>query len=92
MSLRDGAVTVTPAYAFLPASRHDAMALSARNRNAGTITSIAVEGPIVEVVLDVGGENGIDATITSGSVDRLDLSEGDETTAVVKASDVMLSN
>ncbi|MFD1515586.1 TOBE domain-containing protein [Halomarina rubra] len=68
------------------------MALSARNRIEGTVTNITVEGPVAEVVLDVGGGNEIAATITSGSVERLGLAEGDEATAVVKASDVMLSN
>ncbi|WP_254534797.1 TOBE domain-containing protein [Halomarina litorea] len=67
------------------------MALSARNRLTGTVRSIEVEGPIAEVVLDVDGSE-VTATITSGSVDRLGLEEGDEATAVVKASDVMLAN
>jgi molybdopterin-binding protein len=68
------------------------MALSARNRIEGTVTSITVEGPVAEVVVDVGGGNEMTATITSGSAERLGLSEGDEATAVVKASDVMVAN
>jgi molybdopterin-binding protein len=67
------------------------MALSARNRLTGTIQTIDADGPMAEVVLDVDGTE-VTATITSGSVERLGLSEGDEATAVIKASDVMLSN
>ncbi len=45
---------------------------------------------MAEVVVDVDG-NEVTATITSGSVERLGIAEGDEVTAVVKASDVMVA-
>ncbi|MFC7154784.1 molybdopterin-binding protein [Halomarina halobia] len=66
------------------------MALSARNRLRGTVRSITTQGPIAEVVVDVDG-NEVAATITSDSVERLGIAEGDEVTAVVKASDVMIA-
>jgi molybdopterin-binding protein len=65
------------------------MALSARNRLAGTVTSIEMSGPVAEVVVDVDGTEVV-ATITSASVERLGLAEGDEVNAVVKASNVMV--
>ncbi len=67
------------------------MGLSARNRQTGAVQRIDVEGPIAEVLLDVDGTE-VTSTITSGSVERLGLEEGDEATAVIKASDVMLAN
>ncbi|MFC6835771.1 TOBE domain-containing protein [Halomarina ordinaria] len=67
------------------------MPISARNRLSGTVQSVTVEGPIAEVVIDVDGTE-VTATITSASVERLGLEEGEEATAVVKASDVMVEN
>lgn len=65
------------------------MALSARNRLEGTVTSVETEGPIAEVIVDVDGTE-IAATITSGSVERIGIEVGDEVRTVVKASDVMI--
>jgi molybdopterin-binding protein len=67
------------------------MALSARNRLSGTVKSIDTSGPMAEVVIDVDGTE-ITSTITSKSVERLELEEGSEATAVVKASDVMVES
>ncbi|MWG33071.1 TOBE domain-containing protein [Halomarina oriensis] len=68
------------------------MALSARNRLEGTVTSITSRGRSPKSSSTSVGATKSPATITSGSVERLGLAEGDETTAVVKASDVLLSN
>ena len=67
------------------------MALSARNRLSGTVTSIDASGPMAEVVIDVDG-TAVTSTITSKSVDRLGLEEGSPATAVIKASDVMVES
>jgi molybdopterin-binding protein len=45
---------------------------------------------MAEVVVDLG-DGTITSTITRNSADRLGLAEGDEVSAVVKASDVMIS-
>ncbi|MFA7215494.1 MAG: TOBE domain-containing protein, partial [Bacillota bacterium] len=42
-----------------------------------------------EVVMDIGGQE-MCSTITTGSVNRLGLKEGDNVKAVVKASSVMI--
>lgn len=43
-----------------------------------------------EVVVALDGGETVTATITTGSVERLGLAEGDEVDAVVKASEVMI--
>lgn len=65
------------------------MQLSARNQLKGKITDLK-KGPVsTEVVLDVNGTT-IVASITSGSAETLQLKVGDEATAVIKASSVMI--
>lgn len=66
------------------------MALSARNRLSGTVTSIKKDEIMAEVVVELGDGQEVTSTITRGSADRLDLSEGDEVEAVIKASEVMM--
>jgi molybdopterin-binding protein len=65
------------------------MALSARNQLAGTVKSVRVGEVMAEVVVDVAG-NEIVAAITRGSVESLDIKEGDQVKAVIKATEVMI--
>jgi molybdopterin-binding protein len=67
------------------------MALSARNRLEGTVTSVRKDEIMAEVVVELNGGQEITSTITRGSADRLELSEGDEVNAVIKASEVMVN-
>jgi len=67
------------------------MALSARNRLGGTVASVKKDEIMAEVVVELGDGQEVTSTITRGSADRLDLSEGDEVEAVIKASEVMMS-
>jgi molybdopterin-binding protein len=64
--------------------------LSARNRLTGTVSSINRGEAIANVVLDVGGQR-IVASITVEAVDELGLKKGNEATAIIKASDVMIA-
>jgi molybdopterin-binding protein len=67
------------------------MKLSARNQLKGKVTDIK-QGPISsEVTIDVNGVS-IISSITTGSVEEMNLKIGDEATAVVKASSVMIAN
>ena len=66
------------------------MKISARNQLRGTVRGIRRGEAIANVELDVGG-NRLVASITAEAVDELGISEGDEVTAVIKASDVMLA-
>jgi molybdopterin-binding protein len=66
------------------------MELSARNQLPGTISSISLGGIMAEVVIDLG--NGLDvvAAITRGSVEQMNLKEGDRVFAVIKATEVLV--
>jgi molybdopterin-binding protein len=64
--------------------------ISARNKIAGTITSIGRGQTIANVVLDIGGQRLV-ASITVEAVNDLRLVEGDPVVAVIKASDVMIA-
>ena len=65
------------------------MALSARNQLRGTVKNITLGSVMAEVVIDVGG-NEVVAAITRHSVEALHVKAGDEVTAVIKATEVMI--
>lgn len=66
------------------------MRLSARNKLPGTVESIKVDGLQAKVDVRVG-DNHIVAVITAEAIDELDLKVGDQVTAIVKSSSVMLA-
>jgi molybdate transport system regulatory protein len=68
------------------------MALSARNRLAGTVTNVERGDTITEVAVELDGGETVTATITTASADRLGVEEGAAVDAVVKASSVMLES
>lgn len=68
-----------------------AMKLSARNQIRGTVASVHKGQTTGHVRIDVGNGVVITASITNEAVDDLDLRVGDEATAVIKASDVIVA-
>jgi molybdate transport system regulatory protein len=66
------------------------MTLSARNRIAGTVTSVETDGLMAEVVVETGDGQDVTAIITANSVERLGIAVGDDVSAVVKATEVMI--
>jgi molybdopterin-binding protein len=66
------------------------MKLSARNQIAARVVAINTGEAIANVELDAGGVRLV-ASITVEAVRDLGLREGSEVTAVIKASDVILS-
>lgn len=65
------------------------MKASARNKLKGNIKDLK-KGPVsTEVVIDVKGMEVV-SSITTGSAEDLKLRVGDEVTAIVKASNVMV--
>ncbi len=66
------------------------MALSARNHLPGTIDDIHIGDVMAHVTIRVG-ENIVDSVITRRSAEEMGLKKGDRVTAVVKATEVMLS-
>ncbi len=65
------------------------MELSARNQLKGTVTSVKLGAIMAEVVLKVG-DNEVVAAITRSSVERLGLKVGDQATAIIKATEVLI--
>jgi molybdopterin-binding protein len=66
------------------------MTLSARNHLIGTIDEIQWGDVLVHVVVRVG-DHLIESVITRRSAEEMALKKGDRVTAVVKATEVMLS-
>jgi molybdopterin-binding protein len=66
------------------------MALSARNHLKGQIAEIELGDVLAHVTVAVG-EYVIESVITRRSAEELALKKGDSVTAVVKATEVMLS-
>ncbi len=75
---------------FYPRRRRDTMKLSTRNQIKGTVIEV-VKGTIAaKVKIDIGGGNTITSTITVDAVNDLKLEKGDQVTALIKASSVMI--
>ncbi len=66
------------------------MKLSARNQIKGKVVAVNKGATTSHVQIDIGGGIVITASITNEAVDELALRAGDEATAVIKASDVMV--
>ena len=67
------------------------MELSARNQFKGRVTRITRGGVVAEVIVDIGNGQEIVSVITNGSVERLNLTEGSEVTALIKATEELLA-
>jgi molybdopterin-binding protein len=65
------------------------MPISARNQLRGNVTSIKLGEVMAEVVVAVG-EHEIVSVVTRHSVEELGLAEGDEVTAIIKSTEVIL--
>jgi molybdopterin-binding protein len=63
--------------------------ISGRNKLPGTITELRFEGLLVQVTIDVGG-NEITSIITSDAARSLGLKKGVQVYALVKATEVMV--
>jgi molybdate transport system regulatory protein len=68
------------------------MAISARNRLAGTVRNVETDGLMAEVEIELDAGQVVTAVVTAGSVDRLGVEEGAELDAVIKATEVMVEN
>lgn len=66
------------------------MQITARNQLRGTVTSIKLGGVMAEVVIKVG-EHEVVSVVTRTSVEELGINEGDEVTAIIKSTEVMLA-
>jgi molybdopterin-binding protein len=65
------------------------MKLSTRNQLSGTVTGVKLGTIMSEVTVDVGGQTVV-AAITRGSAEELAITEGDQVTVLIKATEVIL--
>ena len=65
------------------------MSTSIRNRLPGTIEKILSDKVVSEIVIRTAAGN-VASIITTGSVKRMDLKEGDTVFAVIKATEVSI--
>ncbi len=65
--------------------------LSARNQYRGTVSSIKRGAVMAEVVIDIGGGHEIVSLISASSAKRLKLRKGRTATAIIKATEVIVS-
>jgi molybdopterin-binding protein len=63
------------------------MSTSIRNRLAGTVEKIISDKVVSEVVIRTAGGT-VTSIITTGSVQRMNLKEGDNVFAIIKATEV----
>lgn len=68
----------------------DAPALSARNRLAGVVRDVTVEGMMARVEIEVTEPARVVAVVTRDAVEELGLRAGEPASAVVKATSVMV--
>lgn len=66
------------------------MQISARNQIKGKIKSVKLGEVMAEVVIELGTGEEIVSAITRGSVESLDLKEGDEAVAIIKSTEVII--
>jgi molybdopterin-binding protein len=67
------------------------MKLSARNQIKGKVVAVQKGATTSHVRIEIGNGVVLTASITNEAVDELSLKQGDEATAVIKASDVMVA-
>ena len=71
--------------------KEDDMAVSARNQLKGVVQTMIKGDVMAEVTIDVGSGNTIVAVITRQSAETLHIKPGDQVTAVIKATEVMVA-
>ena len=66
------------------------MEISARNKMNGKITVIKTGGVMASVKIQVEEPGEITALITKESVEKLGLKEGDDATAIIKSTEIIV--
>jgi molybdopterin-binding protein len=66
------------------------MQFSARNKLKGTVKSIKLAGVMAEIVMELPDGQEIVSAITRGSVESMNIKEGDQVYAVIKSTEVMI--
>jgi molybdopterin-binding protein len=67
------------------------MRLSARNQLDGVVTEVQLGAVMATVVVRLAGGQEVTSVITKDSAQDLSLAEGDQVTAVIKSTEVMIA-
>ena len=66
------------------------MEFSARNQLKGTVKSVKTAGVMAEVIIELPDGQQVVSAITRGSVESMNIKEGDAVYAVIKSTEVMI--
>ena len=66
------------------------MKLSARNQLEGKITNVELGAVMANIKIEISEPNIITAVITKESAEKLGLTEGDDVTAIIKSTEVIV--
>ena len=66
------------------------MQLSGRNQLEGKITNVELGAVMANVKIEISEPNVITAVITKESAEKLGLTEGDDVTAIIKSTEVIV--
>ena len=66
------------------------MQLSGRNQLEGKITSVELGAVMANIKIEISEPNTITAVITKESAEKLGLTEGDDVTAIIKSTEVIV--
>lgn len=66
------------------------MELSARNKLSGKITSVELGAVMANIKIEISEPNTITAVITKESAEKLGLTEGDDVSAIIKSTEVII--
>ncbi|MBE6494827.1 MAG: molybdenum-pterin-binding protein [Methanobrevibacter thaueri] len=66
------------------------MELSARNQLKGKITSVEKGAVMANIKIEISEPNTVTAVITKESAEKLGLTEGDDVTAIIKSTEVII--
>ena len=66
------------------------MQLSGRNQLKGKVASVDLGAVMANIKIEVSEPNVITAVITKESAEKLGLAEGDDVTAIIKSTEVII--
>ena len=66
------------------------MQLSARNQLKGKVTGVEKGAVMANIKIEVSEPNTINSVITKESAEKLGLAEGDDVTAIIKSTEVII--
>ena len=66
------------------------MQLSGRNQLKGKVTGVELGNVMANIKIEIADPDVLTAVITKESAEKLELAEGDEVTAIIKSTEVIV--